>query len=65
MIAVYLKPQPAIAQEPFDGPFRSKKPHATINPSMTDHELFVVHCTADNGWLLGDIWDDATSLILR
>ena len=61
-----LKPIKALnMQEPFNAPFHAKTVPA-LDRSMTDHELFVVHCTSDrNGWLEGDIWDDATNLILN
>ncbi|CAE7810941.1 unnamed protein product [Symbiodinium sp. CCMP2456] len=47
----------SVMKEPFEVSFDAKTA-PTIDRSMTDHELFVVHCTADsNGWLAGDIWD--------
>ncbi|CAE7247836.1 zmpB [Symbiodinium sp. CCMP2592] len=51
-----------IMKEPFEPLTASTAPN--IDPSMTDHELFVKHYVTKTGYLLGDIWDAELPSIL-
>ena len=48
-----------ILQEHFQAAFHSKMA-PTIDGTKTDYELFLQHYMSETGFLLGDIWDDAT-----